>query len=258
MDRARKLLRDIEYWEDNPKPDQAKWLPGGRNMSSLAHPMIMISVLQEMRRAEPERRDEYTTKIKNCIESILPCHIIESEHCLVENLADKKPFFDHNEGRQLNPGHAMELVWFILMEFKENGDLRFLQWGQKIFSYMWDWGWDNEYGGFFYFRDALGHPSSDYWHDMKFWWPHTEAAVAALLLHALTGDPVYEKKFDLILDWTLAHFPDTKYGEWFGYLHRDGSISSDVKGNMFKGPFHIPRMQLVCLEILESGILSNP
>lgn len=45
-----------------------------------------------------------------------------------------------------------------------------------------------------------------------------------------------------ISDWTYAHFPDTEFGEWYGYLHRDGTISQPAKGNLFKGPFHIPRM----------------
>ena len=37
----------------------------------------------------------------------------------------------------------------------------------------------------------------------------------------------------------------------FGYLHRDGRISSRLKGNMWKGPFHIPRMQWYCWKLLE-------
>ena len=32
--------------------------------------------------------------------------------------------------------------------------------------------------------------------------------------------------------------------EWYGYLHRDGTVAQPAKGNLFKGPFHIPRMML--------------
>ena len=28
----------------------------------------------------------------------------------------------------------------------------------------------------------------EYWHDMKFWWPHNEAIIATLLAYQLTGD----------------------------------------------------------------------
>jgi hypothetical protein len=35
------------------------------------------------------------------------------------------------------------------------------------------------------------------------------------------------------------------------YLHRDGRLSSPVKGNHFKGPFYLPRMQWYCWQLLE-------
>jgi N-acylglucosamine 2-epimerase len=43
-------------------------------------------------------------------------------------------------------------------------------------------------------------------------------------------------------EWMYAHFPDEQFGEWYGYLHRDGTVAQPAKGNIFKGPFHIPRM----------------
>ena len=48
-------------------------------------------------------------------------------------------------------------------------------------------------------------------------------------------------------------FPDSEYGEWFGYLHREGHISSTLKGNLWKGPFHLPRMQLFAWQWLEAS-----
>jgi N-acylglucosamine 2-epimerase len=47
-------------------------------------------------------------------------------------------------------------------------------------------------------------------------------------------------------EYTYARFPDKEYGEWFGYFHYDGTLSQPAKGNMYKGPFHIPRMLLKC------------
>ena len=88
---------------------------------------------------------------------------------------------------------------------------------------------------------------------MKFWWPQNEALIATLLAHQLTGAAKYADWHRQIHDWTYAHFPDPEFGEWFGYLHRDGRISSRLKGNLWKGPFHIPRMQLEAWKILEAG-----
>jgi N-acylglucosamine 2-epimerase len=52
-------------------------------------------------------------------------------------------------------------------------------------------------------------------------------------------------------DWAHSRFADPEHGEWFGYLHRDGTRASTIKGSLWKGPFHLPRMQLACWEILE-------
>ncbi|MBC8180523.1 AGE family epimerase/isomerase, partial [candidate division KSB1 bacterium] len=75
--------------------------------------------------------------------------------------------------------------------------------------------------------------------------------IATLLAYYLTGNEKYAQWFQKVHDWTYKHFPDQEYGEWFGYLHRDGRISVPLKGNLWKGPYHLPRMQLYCWRLLE-------
>jgi N-acylglucosamine 2-epimerase len=53
-----------------------------------------------------------------------------------------------------------------------------------------------------------------------------------------------------MMDWGW----DREYGEWFGYLHRDGTVSTTLKGNGWKGPFHLPRMQWYCWRLLDEMI----
>ena len=118
---------------------------------------------------------------------------------------------------------------------------------------MWQRGWDEEYGGLFYFRDLRGLPVQEYWHDMKFWWPHNEAIIATLLAWQLTGDAKYARWHRLVHDWSFEHFADPEFGEWYGYLHRDGSVSSRAKGTMWKGPFHLPRMLWYCGRLCQEG-----
>ena len=86
---------------------------------------------------------------------------------------------------------------------------------------------------------------------MKLWWPHTEALYALLLAYHLTGDSFYEEWYVRVHQWSFSHFPDSQYGEWFGYLHRDGSLASRLKGSMWKGPFHLPRALLYGWKLLE-------
>ncbi len=198
---------------------------------------------------------------RTCTEWIDAC-IAEIEHdflkpeheVVMETVAFDGGIIDHFDGRTLNPGHAIEAAWFILHEGRQRADQRLIRLGLTMLDWMWKRGWDEEFGGLFYFRDLRGLPVQEYWHDMKFWWPHNEAVIATLLASTLTGDPQYARWHRQVHDWSFSHFPDSEHGEWYGYLHRDGSVSVRLKGNMWKGPFHLPRMLLLGWKLLEETV----
>jgi N-acylglucosamine 2-epimerase len=125
--------------------------------------------------------------------------------------------------------------------------------GCRILDWMWERGWDQREGGLLYFTDLRGRPVQEYWHDMKFWWPHCEAVIATLLAWRLTGEARYATWHRDVHNWSFRHFPDAEHGEWFGYLRRDGSVTQTAKGNHFKGPFHLPRMLWYCAQLLEGA-----
>jgi N-acylglucosamine 2-epimerase len=158
---------------------------------------------------------------------------------------------DHFDGRTLNPGHALECAWFILHEAKLRRDARLRRLGLAILDGMWEKGWDAEFGGLRYFTDVRGLPVQEYWAEMKFWWPHNEAVNATLLAWWLSGDAKYARWHRLAHEWAHRVFPDPEFGEWFGYAHRDGRIATRLKGNLWKGPFHLPRMQWHGWQLIE-------
>jgi len=145
----------------------------------------------------------------------------------------------------------METAWFLLEEAEHRGDEELMKKTVEIIRWSMEWGWDDRYGGIFNYVDLEGMPSDKIEWDMKYWWTHAEAMIANLYAYYLTGDETFEVAFDKLHDYTYSHFPDPEYGEWYGYLHRDGSLCLTAKGTMFKGPFHIPRMLYTCLELLE-------
>jgi len=65
-----------------------------------------------------------------------------------------------------------------------------------------------------------------------------------------------EKKYLKLCRETEAYvgkyFIDERYGEWYGYLHYDNTVSTTLKGNIFKGPFHIPRLYMI-MAVLDGG-----
>jgi len=225
--------------------------PAVRPSKGLAIPMILTVTAQILREAVADPTP-YTQRIDLCIAEIERDFMKPEFEAVLESVGPNGEFSDHFDGRMLNPGHAIEAAWFILHEAKLRGrDQRLIRLGTTILDWMWRWGWDEEYGGIIYFRDVKNLPVQEYWQDMKFWWPQNEAIIATLLAYQLTGDEKYARWHQMIHDWAYRHFPDPEYGEWFGYLHRDGSLSTRLKGNLWKGPFHMPRMQLVCWQILE-------
>lgn len=154
------------------------------------------------------------------------------------------------DGRVMNPGHAIECAWFIMDVARRRGDAALLHRAAGLVDLSFERGWDREHGGLLYFVDVDGMPPTQLEHDMKLWWPHNEACIAALMAFAGTGNPRYAGLFEKLHEWTFAHFPDPRFGEWYGYLHRDGTVSTPIKGGMWKGAFHVPRGLLMCQKLL--------
>jgi N-acylglucosamine 2-epimerase len=202
---------------------------------------------------------DWNARIDDCISEIATDFVHDDIECVMEMVApDGTRIDDHFDGRTLNPGHAIEAGWFILQEAKiRDNDPELIDLGTRIIDWMWRRGWDEEFGGLLYFVGFDGRPVQEYWHDMKFWWPHNEAEIASLLAYQLTCKDRYAAMHEQVHDWAWSHFPDCEYGEWFGYLRRDGAVSIPVKGTNWKGPFHIPRMMLTCSQICDEMLASG-
>jgi N-acylglucosamine 2-epimerase len=173
---------------------------------------------------------------------------------VMETVGPAGEIHDHFDGRLLNPGHSIEAAWFLLREARRSGDEATKRLGLAMLDYMWERGWDREHGGVLYFTDLRGKPIQEYWHSMKFWWPQNEAIIATLMAHVMTGEARYAEMHRQVHDWAYAKFPDPEHGEWYGYLDRQGRPTSELKGCMWKGPFHLPRQKLICWKLLESAV----
>ena len=216
--------------------------------------MILINVGSCIRKVVDDPK--LTQQIDESIEKLKKYFIHPEFKCLLETVGENGEFIDTNMTRTINPGHSIETSWFIMEEAKLRGwDKPMLDMALQVFDWSWDWGWDKQYGGIINFRDCKNLPPQDYSQDMKFWWPQCETIIASLYAYLGTGDEKYLYRHERISEWTYAHFPDAEYGEWYGYLHRDGTVAQPAKGNLYKGPFHVPRMMIkgymLCQEILK-------
>jgi len=253
---AHDIFHSFIRYATTPGLLEPKGVPGTRPSKSIALPMITINVAQVLRETIGESTGPENVSLDELIDRSIAeignDFVKPALEVVMETVGPNGEIIDHFDGRTLNPGHAIEAAWFVLHEAKHRGDdPDLMKLGVSMLDWMWKRGWDEEHGGMLYFRDLKGLPVQEYWHDMKFWWPHNEAIIATLLAHHLTGDERYARLHHMIHEWAFGHFPDDEYGEWYGYLHRDGSVSVPLKGNLWKGPFHLPRMQWYCWKLCE-------
>lgn len=251
-EKALALFKRIQKFLSTPGFLEPKYLP---TLQTRGHSITMILINTASRVRAAISDPILDTQIDDSLTAIRKYFIHPEFKALLETVGLGGEFIDTCNGRTINPGHCIETAWFILEEARyRNWDKDLVQMALQILDWSWEWGWDKEYGGIINFRDCRHFPAQDYSQDMKFWWPQTEAIIAALYAYRATHDEKYLAMHKQISDWTYAHFPDKEYGEWYGYLHRDGTVAQPAKGNLFKGPFHIPRMMIrsymLCKELL--------
>lgn len=223
--------------------------PQTRQSRAFGDPMIYLNVTAVMRRCDPENSKLYDARARECVRQILDYHFHPELGCTLETVGlNGELQTDTVAGRVVNPGHDIEGSWFLAQQARLTGDKELYRDAVRIFDYAVEAGWDPEYGGLLYFIDCLGCPPESYEHDMKLWWPHCETLIASLMFYRDTGEERFLDWFEKTADYVKQHFADPEYGEWFGYLRRDGlPTQPPCKGSTFKGPFHVPR----CLILLD-------
>lgn len=251
-EKALKLFKDIRKFVATPGYMPAKYLD---SLQAKGHSLVMILINTASRIRNVISDPVLDQQIEESIASLKDFMKPEFK-ALLEMVGPNGEFIDTCNGRVINPGHCIETAWFLLEEAKHRGwEKELTAQALQILDWSWEWGWDKQYGGIINFRDCRNLPPQDYSQDMKFWWPQTEAIIATLYAYEATGDDKYLVWHKQISEWTYAHFPDNECGEWYGYLHRDGTVAQPAKGNIFKGPFHIPRMMIkaydLCKELTE-------
>jgi N-acylglucosamine 2-epimerase len=251
---AKKIFSRCVEYARHPELLPAKYT-NTRPSKGIGVPMILLNTAQQLRYNLPDV--DLDALIMEFIAEIEKDFVKHDIRCVMEQVAPDGSVIDHIDGRTLNPGHAIEGAWFILHEAKCRGnDQRLIKLGCAMLDYMWERGWDQEYGGILYYRDVFNKPVQEYWQDMKFWWPHNEAIIATLLAYVLTKNEKYAQWHKQIHEYAYEKFLDKTHGEWFGYLHRDGTIAQTAKGNLFKGPFHLPRQEWYCAQLMQE-VLQN-
>ena len=237
---ARSAMRSYIRRLDNPKGRWNKLLEGTPKRLSLGSYMILANLGCVMK--ECLGSDEFDGETDRAVRTVMKLFHNPELKVLFENVNPDGTFdLESCEGRFVNPGHGLESMWFVLQYAERINDKELIRQACDYVDELFHFGTDPVYGGIFYFMDALGKPHLELQHDMKLWWPHNEAIIAALFAYKLSGEERFLEHFKTIDQWAWSHFPDPEYGEWFAYLDRRGEPNNMLKGGKWKTFFHLPR-----------------
>jgi N-acylglucosamine 2-epimerase len=234
------------------------FLPPKTTVAAIGHSITMMLINVALVLKQVCDAPELDAQIDKSIDIISTKLLHPEFETILESVTPDGQLIDTCAGRTINPGHCIETGWFILaLARSRSWDKELVKLGTTIIDWAWKWGWDEPYGGMINFRDCRNFPPQDYSQDMKFWWPQCEAIISSLYAYVATGDDKYLEMHRKAHEYAFRVFADKEFGEWYGYLHRDGTVAQPAKGNIFKGPFHVPRMMIVayglCNEILQNA-----
>jgi N-acylglucosamine 2-epimerase len=246
---ARKTFDIILSKVNSPKGKWDKSHPGTRSLKNFALPMILCNLALEIEHLL--EKDFLNKTIDTCIHEVMDVFYRPELGLVVENLTSDNKLSDTFEGRLLNPGHAIEAMWFIMDLGERLNKPELIETAARIAVQMVEYGWDKQYGGIYYFLDRKGHPVQQLEWDQKLWWVHVETLISMIKGYQLTGSKDCLKWFEIVHKYTWEHFKDKEYPEWFGYLNRQGDVLLPLKGGKWKGCFHVPRGLYQCWKTLE-------
>lgn len=233
----------------NPKGRWNKCVPGTRPIKDFALPMILCNLSLEIESLiDPALIDR---TIDECLHEVLDVFYRPELGLIVENVSSDGRLLDTFEGRVINPGHALEAMWFIMDLGERLGRPELIDRAVRIALRTIEYGWDEQYGGIFYFMDRLGRPPQQLEWDQKLWWVHIESMITMIKGYRLTRSAACLAWYERLHEYTWSHFRDPQHGEWFGYLDRRGEVLLSLKGGKWKGCFHVPRGLYQCWKILE-------
>ena len=248
---SRRIFKRILERRGNPKGKWSKAVPGTRPMKDFALPMIICNMALEVEDIinDPQQLEK---TIDECLHEVLDVFYQPDLGCMLENVSSlDNSRLDCFEGREINPGHNLEALWFMMNLGIRRNDKALVNKCVEISLSVIEKGWDKEYGGIFYFLDSKGAPQQKLEWDQKLWWVHIESAIAMIKGYQLTGNKKCLEWFEKLDEYMWSRFKDPLHPEWFGYLNRRGEMLLPLKGGKWKGCFHVPRGLFEIWQILE-------
>ena len=122
---------------------------------------------------------------------------------------------------------------------------------RQLVDHALEWGWDDEYGGFYDKGESFGGAAFD---QKKVWWTQAEGLNALLLMHRHVQGHTdrYARAFWKQWDFIEKHMIDQTHGGWYAETTRDGRLIGDgAKANAWKAAYHTSRALMNVVNMLD-------
>ena len=164
----------------------------------------------------------------------------------------------HHNLDHVSFGHDIETAYLMLEASHTLGlknDVVTLRISKKMLDHALNNGWDDKVGGFYdegyYFKNK---PGITIIADSKNWWAQAESMNTLLLFSDLyPNDPHhYYDKFKKQWQYIQTYLIDHEHGDWYqGGLDKEPRWKNELKGQIWKGTYHVLRALINCTERLE-------
>ncbi|MGE3818226.1 MAG: AGE family epimerase/isomerase [Isosphaeraceae bacterium] len=161
-------------------------------------------------------------------------------------------------------GHDVETAYLLVEAAEALGtpdDPKTWRMARMLVDHALDWGWDDEFGGFYDKGDVFAGRAYD---TTKVWWTQAEGLNTLLLFHSKYGDQTnrYWEAFLRQWDFIENHQIDSQRGGWYGEVTREGRLIGDGrKATQWKANYHTARALMNVARMLgdlENRLKENP
>jgi mannobiose 2-epimerase len=150
-------------------------------------------------------------------------------------------------------GHDIETAYLLVEAADALGmpdDERTWKVARSLVDHALDWGWDEQFGGFYDKGESFAGAAFD---TTKVWWTEAEGLNALAVMHRRFGGTSdrYGRSFRKQWDFIRAHMLDPTHGGWFSETKRDGTLLGDgSKANPWKANYHTSRALINVARVL--------
>jgi cellobiose epimerase len=152
-------------------------------------------------------------------------------------------------------GHDVETAYLLVeaaRELKLPDDPQTWQVARLLVDHALEWGWDEQYGGFYDKGESFGGGAFDL---KKVWWTQAEGLNTLLLMHQYDKRRTdrYSKAFWKQWAFIEKHMIDPIDGGWYAETTRDGRlIGNGDKANQWKANYHTSRALMNVVRTLDT------